>query len=73
MGIDVNTNSGILLREMCYRGNIKMVKYLLENGAEIGYFDQAPLAIATVNGHVEIVKLLLEKGADPNCNNSKAV
>ena len=72
-GVDVNTCNGILLRKMCDRGNIKMVKYLLDNNARIDYFYHAPLAIASLQGNLEIVKLLLEKEADPTLLDSKAV
>ena len=56
------------------KGNIEIVKLLLENGADPNTPDSAgetPLSLAVGYRHIEIVKLLLENGADPNIPDSK--
>ncbi|KAK6703657.1 hypothetical protein SNK04_013587 [Fusarium graminearum] len=48
-------------------GYVKVVKLLLENGADITVTNNAgwtPVNAASGRGHVEVVKLLLENGAD---------
>jgi ankyrin repeat protein len=48
------------------RGNVAIVRFLLENGAEINAADKdnrIPLHLAAQNGHIEIVKLLIETEA----------
>ena len=58
-------------------GNIEIVKYLHQNGAdleaktklEIGgkiFFDKTPLHLAVNGGHIEVVKYLHQNGADLN-------
>jgi ankyrin repeat protein len=47
------------------RGHIEIVKYLVENGADI-YNDNKAFHLASFNGHFEIVKFFVEKGADIN-------
>eukprot|EP00919_Chromeraceae_sp_WS-2016_P076683 GHVR01181291.1.p1 GENE.GHVR01181291.1~~GHVR01181291.1.p1 ORF type:complete len:116 (+),score=10.79 GHVR01181291.1:256-603(+) len=55
------------------RGDLDMVKLLIEKGAnidDISYFTHedgaTALIFASTHGHVEIVKLLIEEGADVN-------
>ncbi|KZL78694.1 multiple ankyrin repeats single KH domain (pfs domain-containing protein) [Colletotrichum tofieldiae] len=55
-----------------YRGHLKVVKLLLEKGANIKIKDidgWTPLNAASSKGHLEVVKLLLEKGADITVTN----
>ncbi|KAK5630489.1 hypothetical protein RRF57_006204 [Xylaria bambusicola] len=57
------------LKYQCRRGNVKMVRYLLDEGADMRTFsgcDTNPMAEACWAGHEDIVDLLLERGADPN-------
>jgi ankyrin repeat protein len=48
----------------------ELVKYLLENGADVNYQEEywgyTPLMLACREGITEIVKILIEKGADVN-------
>lgn len=56
------------------KGDIHMVKIMLENGANINLirynpktqYSQFPLMMAVINGHIEMVRFLLDSGADPN-------
>jgi ankyrin repeat protein len=56
------------LEEAAYGGNIKIVRLLLDHGAQIdsmnGPFNFTALTQAAARGHTEIVRLLLERGAD---------
>ncbi|AVP87217.1 hypothetical protein phytr_2610 [Candidatus Phycorickettsia trachydisci] len=50
-------------------GHKDVVKYLVENGAEVNYkfstnYQLYPLHVAAENGHLEIVKYLVQNGAD---------
>ena len=50
-------------------GHFGMVKYLLENGADINSKDKdsnTALVFSSENGNLEIVKYLVENGADVN-------
>ena len=57
------------LFEASCKGNVSMVKMMLEQGADIEYVGNdvtgaTPLLAATQEGHVEVVRMLLEHGAD---------
>jgi ankyrin repeat protein len=45
-------------------GELSLVKFAAENGANIDGYDGWALQMATRNGHLEIVKYLVEHGAD---------
>lgn len=60
---------GLDFVNVCSRGNVKKVKYLLENGAKVNYADydkRTGLHLACAEGHLEVVKCLLDSGADMN-------
>jgi ankyrin repeat protein len=60
-----------LLCAVC-KGNVEMMKFLLEKGARVDYGGRegpTPLLYAVDRGNVEIVKFLLEKGADIRIGN----
>lgn len=59
----------------CYRGNIEVAKFLIENGSDINGTSSmgTPLMSAVVKGNVEIVKALLGKKADVNASDANGV
>jgi ankyrin repeat protein len=56
----------------CYRGNIEVAKFLIENVKDINYNSDMGTALmaATYKNHKELVKLLLEKKANPNATDA---
>ena len=52
----------------CYRNNIEVAKYIIENGGDINGSSNmgTPLMAAIVKGNNEIAKFLIEKNADVN-------
>ncbi len=81
-GVDVNASTGggghetdPALIVAAGEGHIEVVKFLLDNGADVNIkgtngIDTA-LMSAAGGGHKEIVKLLIDKGADVNAIGSK--
>ena len=59
----------------CYRGNIKVAQFLMENGADINVKSSmgSPLMAAVVKGNIEIVKALLAKKADVNATDANGI
>ncbi|KAF5559141.1 ankyrin repeat domain-containing protein [Fusarium phyllophilum] len=54
-------------------GNVKIMSFLLDNGAQVDEVDESgwtPLMIAAERGHDEAVALLLKHEADPNARDS---
>lgn len=52
-----------------FSGNIEMLKWLIDQGAEIDHQDRSgicSLHAASQNGHIRIIEKLLESGANPN-------
>ena len=50
-------------------GHFEIVKYLLQNGADVNAtckYKETTLKVASKKGHLEIVKYLVENGADEN-------
>ena len=64
----VNSDGYTPLILACYRNNIDVAKFIIDNGGEINSNSAmgTPLMAAVVKGNLEIVKLLLEKHADVN-------
>ena len=57
-----------------FRGNNKMVRYLLERGADIGIQNRdgnTPLHVSAWAGKIETVELLIKNGADIHKKNNK--
>ena len=59
----------IELFDAARNGNIKIVRLLLDKGADVNAKDRSgktAMILAAKNGHADIVRLLLDKGADVN-------
>ncbi|ASK30721.1 hypothetical protein CEY12_11600 [Chryseobacterium sp. T16E-39] len=56
----------------CYRGNIDVAKFLIDNVKDVNYKSQEGTALAglSVKYNKELVTLLLNKNADPNIQDS---
>ncbi|GAB0155426.1 ankyrin repeat domain-containing protein [Chryseobacterium sp. Alg-005] len=56
----------------CYRGNVEVAKFLMDNVKDINYKSQEGTALAglSVKYNKELVEYLLEKKADPNIADS---
>ena len=71
-GADVDAKSFVdgwtpLLSAAANSGHFNVVKYLVENGANIcakNKFEQTAFKLAHVNGHTEVAKYLMEKMVD---------
>ena len=71
-GADINyyvEYRGTPLNFASINGHLEIVKYLVENGADIHFnkFNDTPLRSTSVNGHLEIVKYLIMNGVKINC------
>ena len=57
----------------CYKGNIAVAKFLIENSKTINESSDmgTPLMACAVKGDKQISELLLKKGANPNLSDSK--
>jgi len=61
------------LIEYSKKGNLDIVKYLVENGADIHAYDDYALKWSARNGHLDVVKYLLEKGANIHADNDSVL
>lgn len=75
-GADVNIKDGVsFYTPLIYaaeRGNMEVVKYLVENGAIVkqsDLIDLTALMVASQNGHLNVVRYLLDHNADVNEQN----
>jgi ankyrin repeat protein len=60
--IDVNLNNNFAIRAASFNGHLEVVKYLVDNGADVN----GGIESASKNGQFEILKYLVENGADVN-------
>ena len=61
------------LKSASEHGNLEVVKYLVEQGADIHEEDDMVLQLASENGHRKVVEYLIEKGANIHANNDWAL
>jgi len=54
-------------------GHIEIVKYLVENGADIHAYNDEALQLSTKKGHIGVVKFLVENGANIHVNDDIAL
>ncbi|AAV51143.1 ankyrin containing protein, partial [Acanthamoeba polyphaga mimivirus] len=62
-GADISANYDRTIINSSEYGNFEIVKYLIDNGADITAINEygfTPLDLSSKNGHYEIVKLLVE-------------
>ena len=64
---------GLALEQAARRGNFEIVKWLVENGANVHYDKDSALIGASEQGHLDIAKFLLENGADINAQSGDAL
>ena len=62
-----------LLIEASKIGNLKTVKYIVEQGADINALHNAALIEASKKGNLEIIKFLIAKGANIHARNNAAL
>lgn len=64
--IDINHNDDTLLRNAAFHGNYDVVKYLIDNGANVHVNNEYALRTSTIHGYYKIVKLLIDNNAVTN-------
>lgn len=70
-GVDYESMTTALV-EASKQGHLKIVKILVQKGADVKIHDNEPLRVASKHGHLEIVKFLIDNGADVSANNYEA-
>ncbi len=69
----ININSVLVCSSVSMNGQIKIVKHLVENGADIHCDIECAMRCASNNGCFEVVKYLVENGADIHVYNDEAL
>ncbi|AAV51095.1 putative ankyrin repeat protein [Acanthamoeba castellanii mimivirus] len=68
---NITLNTSLLTS--CQNGNILLVKFFIEKGANHRYSEDKPLGIAAANGHSDIVEYLVNGGANIKSRNNYAL
>lgn len=63
----------LALHEASSNGHLEIVKFLVENGADVQSEDNYSLRWAVIEGHLEVVKYLVSRGADQFAYDSHAI
>ena len=61
------------LIEATEKGDLELIKYLVEQGADIHAKNDCALRLASYSGNIEIVKYLVEQGAEIHAKNNNAL
>lgn len=69
--IDFNDTKDESLIIASEHGFLDVVKYLVENGANIHADDESALEWAIIENNYDVVKYLIDKGANPTVKNGK--
>ena len=70
---DVHASNDYALRHSSQYGQIEVVKFLIEKGANIHAIDDHALIWSSQYGHIEVVKFLVEKGANIHADDECAL
>lgn len=62
--IKMNNDKNFLLISSSQAGELSLIKYAIENGADLHYDNDGALSYASRGGHLDVVKWLTENGAD---------
>ena len=73
--IEVNDKYKAHILDMTFicEGRLEIIKYLVDNGADIHANDEYDLRRAAANGRLEVVKYLVDNGADIHANDDGAL
>jgi ankyrin repeat protein len=71
--LKMNTSKNVTLCWVSENGHLQIVKYLVENGADIHAINDRPLRSASKHGYLEIVKYLVENGANIHAKDDEAL
>ena len=63
--VDIDYDDGYLIYMAAKKGKFEVVKFLVENGANVRLDDDATLKVAGGYGHCDIVEYLLKRGSNP--------
>lgn len=63
-GVDINYWDGYPIQYACIKGDLSIVKFLIENGGWVRAAANRPLLFAVSEKHLDVIKYLVEKGAD---------
>ncbi|AKI80641.1 putative ankyrin repeat protein [Acanthamoeba polyphaga mimivirus] len=72
LAITINSLNSQLVNN-CKTGNLNMVKYLIDLGADIKSDNNSAVIYASKNGHLEVVEYLVSQGANIRANKDLAV
>lgn len=66
-------NKNYFFELACGKGQIQIIKFIFEKGADVQSRDNTPIRWASLGGHLETVKFLWENGADVKAQQNYAI
>ncbi len=72
-GGNLHSDSDAIMRMAANTGSLDIVKFAVENGADVTALHNQAIRLASVQGHQEIVNYLIEKGADKDAASNPTV